>query len=93
MRLRVDARSIIFLIVVNLVISFVIPNIAWQDHVGGLLTGGLLTAAFVYAPRAQRVLVQAGATAAIVALLVIAVVVRDHQLTASALASAFPAAR
>jgi membrane associated rhomboid family serine protease len=92
-RLRVDARSIVFLIAVNLVISFVVPNIAWQDHVGGLLTGGLLTAAFVYAPRAQRVLVQAGAAAVIVVLLVVGVLVRDHQLTASALASAFPAAR
>jgi membrane associated rhomboid family serine protease len=92
-RLRVDARSIIFLIVINLVISFVIPNIAWEDHVGGLLAGGLLTAAYVYAPRAQRIAVQAAATAVIVALLVIAVVVRDHELTASALAVALPAAR
>jgi membrane associated rhomboid family serine protease len=79
-RLRVDSRSIIGLIVINLVISFVIPNIAWQDHVGGLLTGGLLTAAYAYAPRKHRALIQAAATAAIVALLVIAVIVRNHQL-------------
>jgi membrane associated rhomboid family serine protease len=84
-RLRVDARSIIFLIVINLVISFAVPNIAWQDHVGGLLTGGLLTAAYAYAPRQRRALVQAGATIAVVAVLVIAVIVRDHQLAAAAL--------
>lgn len=81
-KLRVDARSIIFLIVINLVISFVIPHIAWQDHVGGLITGGLLTAAYVYAPRKHRPLVQAAATLAILAVLVIAVVVRTHQLVA-----------
>jgi membrane associated rhomboid family serine protease len=84
-RLRVNARSIVFLIVINLVISFVVANIAWQDHVGGLLTGGVLTAAYAYAPRQHRMLVQLGATAAIVALLVIGVIVRDHQLTAPAL--------
>ena len=72
-------------VVVVLVISFVVSNIAWQDHVGGLLTGGLLTAAYAYAPRQRRLPVQLGATAAIVALLVIGIVVRDHQLTASAL--------
>jgi membrane associated rhomboid family serine protease len=84
-RMQVDSRAIVILIVLNLAISFVVPNIAWQDHVGGLLTGGLLTAAYVYAPRQHRILVQAGATAAIVALLVIAVLARNSQLAASTL--------
>ena len=79
-RLRVDSRSIIFLIVLNLGISFAVPGIAWQAHVGGLLTGGLLTAAYAYAPRSQRTLVQVGATVVVVALLVIAVLTRNHQL-------------
>jgi len=84
-RMQVDTRAIVILIVINLAIGFVVPNIAWQDHVGGLLTGGLLTAAYVYAPRQHRVLVQAGATVAIVALLAAAVVVRNGQLAAPAL--------
>src|SRR5215475_5557422 len=84
-RIQVDTRAIIILIVINLAIGFVVPNIAWQDHVGGLLTGGLLTAAYVYAPRQHRALVQAGATVAIVALLAAAVVVRNGQLAAPAL--------
>jgi membrane associated rhomboid family serine protease len=84
-RLRVDARAIIFLIVLNLVISFVVPDIAWQDHVGGLITGGLLTAAYAYAPRRHRALIQVGATVAVVAVLVAAVVTRNHQLAAAAL--------
>jgi membrane associated rhomboid family serine protease len=81
-RLRLDSRQIVFLIVINLVFGFVVPHIAWQAHVGGLLAGGLLTAAYAYAPRNQRALTQLAATAAIIAILVIAVVVRDHQLAA-----------
>jgi membrane associated rhomboid family serine protease len=79
-RLRVDSRSIVFLIVLNLGISFAVAGIAWQAHVGGLITGGLLTAAYAYAPRNQRTLVQVGATVAVVAVLVIAVLTRNHQL-------------
>jgi len=81
-RLQVDSRAIIFLIVINLVISFVVRGIAWQDHVGGLITGGLLTAAYAYAPRQHRALIQAGATVAVVGLLVAAVLVRNGQLMA-----------
>jgi membrane associated rhomboid family serine protease len=82
-RLRVDSRSIVFLIVVNLVISFAVAGIAWQAHVGGLLTGGLLTAAYAYAPRNHRALVQIGATVLVVGVLVVAVLTRNHQLMTS----------
>jgi membrane associated rhomboid family serine protease len=84
-RLRVDSRSIVFLIVVNLVISFAVAGIAWQAHVGGLITGGLLTAAYAYAPRNHRALVQIGATVLVAALLVVAVLTRNHQLMTSGL--------
>ncbi len=79
-RLRLDSRQVVLLIVLNLVITFVVPGIAWQDHVGGLIAGSLLTAAFVYAPRVSRTLIQVGATVGIVALLVLAVVLRDLSL-------------
>jgi len=81
-RLHLDARGIVVLIGINLVISFTIPNIAWEAHVGGLITGAALTAAYAYAPRNRRALVQAGATVALLALLIVATVLRTHQLTA-----------
>ena len=81
-RLRLDSRWIVTVVVLNLVLGFVVPNIAWQAHVGGILAGGLLTAAYAYAPRANRALIQGGATVALVALLIIGVIVRDHQLAA-----------
>lgn len=34
--------QIIIVIVINLVIGFVIPNIAWQAHVGGMIVGGVV---------------------------------------------------
>jgi membrane associated rhomboid family serine protease len=80
-RLRVDSRQVVTLIVINLVISFVFRgSIAWQAHIGGLIAGGLITAAYAWAPRRNRALVQVAATVAIVAILVLGVVVRDHQL-------------
>jgi membrane associated rhomboid family serine protease len=79
-RLRLDSRGIVGLIVINLVLGFVVPRIAWQDHIGGLITGAALTAAYAYAPRSRRFLVQGGATVAVLALLALAVIVRNGQL-------------
>lgn len=79
-RLRLDARMVVVLIVINLVLSFTVSGIAWQDHVGGLITGGVLTAAYVYAPRVNRTLLQATATVAMIGLIIGGVVLRDEQL-------------
>ena len=81
-RLHLDTRGIVVLIAINLALSFFFHSfIAWQDHIGGLLTGALLTAAYAYAPPRNRAAVQAIATVAVVALIVIAVVIRNGQLT------------
>ena len=80
-RLRLDSRGIVMLIAINLVLSFVYGStIAWQDHVGGLITGTVVTAAFVYAPRKNQTAVQVAATVAVAFLLAIAVVIRNGQL-------------
>jgi membrane associated rhomboid family serine protease len=85
-RLRLDIRGIAALIAINLVLSFSFHSIiAWQDHIGGLLTGALLTAAYVYAPGKNRAVWQALATIAVLAALVIAVLVRNGQLTGAGL--------
>jgi membrane associated rhomboid family serine protease len=84
-RLRLDSRWIVTVVVLNLVLGFVVPGIAWQAHVGGILAGGLLTAAYAYAPRTNRALIQGGATVAVLAILVLALLARNHQLAAAAL--------
>jgi membrane associated rhomboid family serine protease len=60
-RLRIPAGQVIGLIVVNVVISVVIPGISLIGHLGGLVIGAAASAALVYAPPRNRSLVQAGA--------------------------------
>jgi membrane associated rhomboid family serine protease len=80
-RLRLDTRGIIVLIVINLAFSFIYHStIAWQDHIGGLVTGALVTAAFVYAPRKNRTAIQIGAAVVVLAILVLATALRSHQI-------------
>jgi membrane associated rhomboid family serine protease len=79
-RLRMDSRQVVMLIVLNLVITFTVSGIAWEAHVGGLVAGVALTAAFAYAPRPSRALIQAGAVIALLVILVAGIVIRDHQL-------------
>ena len=82
-RLRRDSRGILVLVAINLAFSFIYHNtIAWQAHIGGLITGALLTAAYAYAPGRYRAALQMLATIAVVAVLAIAIVVRTRQLTA-----------
>ena len=66
-----DTRQLWILIAINGVIGFVIPQIAWQAHLGGLITGGLCAAVIAYTPRGPRQgLIQAAGLAAVLALLV-----------------------
>ncbi|WP_454084502.1 rhomboid family intramembrane serine protease [Georgenia sp. Marseille-Q6866] len=69
-RLGRDTTQILVLIVINTVIGFTIPNIAWQAHLGGLVVGAALAAAYVYAPRKRQT-----ATSVVATVLVAAVVV------------------
>ncbi|WP_413249377.1 rhomboid family intramembrane serine protease [Sinomonas flava] len=72
-----DSRQLLVLIAINAVLGFVIPQIAWQAHLGGLVTGALATAAIAYAPRGRlRTLVQVGAMVAIAVVLAVVTVVR-----------------
>jgi membrane associated rhomboid family serine protease len=70
-----DLRSLVGLLVVNLFITFAVPNISWQGHLGGLAGGALIAALLVYAPRQRRAALQwAGLAALSVVLLALAVV-------------------
>ncbi|WP_445167890.1 rhomboid family intramembrane serine protease [Mycolicibacterium sp. Dal123E01] len=64
-RLNFDMKWLVAIIVANLVLTFTVPSISWQGHIGGLITGSLIAAVFAYAPRERRNLVQGGACAAV----------------------------
>jgi len=81
-KLRLDVRGIVTIIVINLAFSFIYrSSIAWQDHVGGLIVGALTTFAFAYAPRKNRTIIQVSAALAILAVMVVLVIFRSHELT------------
>ncbi|MDQ0754713.1 rhomboid family intramembrane serine protease [Arthrobacter sp. B3I4] len=49
-----DTKQLWVLIAINGAIGFVVPQIAWQAHLGGLITGALCAAVIAYAPRGRR---------------------------------------
>jgi len=79
-RLRLDSRGIVTLIAINFALGFVVKNIAWQDHLGGLIVGAALTAALAYAPRKNRTAIQLTATIALAAILAVAVIIQNGRV-------------
>lgn len=76
-----DTGGIVGLIGINLVITFLVPNIDWRGHVGGLVTGALVAAALAYAPAGRSRQTAQAVGVGIVALLVLGVVVVGvHQI-------------
>ena len=81
-RLNLDIRWVIGLIAINVIITFVVPSISWQGHAGGLVTGAAVAAAYAYAPKDRRNLIQAAATGAVVALFAALIWWRTNDLLA-----------
>jgi membrane associated rhomboid family serine protease len=86
-RLNLDTRWVVGLIVLNLAFTFVIPalggqNISWQGHIGGLVSGSVVAAAYAYAPRERRTLIQISATVALLVLFAVLIWWRTTDLLA-----------
>jgi membrane associated rhomboid family serine protease len=86
-RLNLNVQWVIGLIAINLAITFVIPalggqQISWQGHIGGLVTGAAVAAAYAYAPRERRTLIQLSATIALVVLFAVLIWWRTTDLLA-----------
>ena len=63
-------RQLLFVLAINLYLSFQMSGISWQAHIGGLFVGAAVTAAMVYPPAANRRKVQMGAVVVMVVVLV-----------------------
>jgi membrane associated rhomboid family serine protease len=86
-RLNLNVQWVVGLIVLNLAFTFVIPllggqNISWQGHIGGLVTGSVVAAAYAYAPHQRRALVQVSATVALLVLFALLIWWRTTDLLA-----------
>ena len=80
-----DVTQIAMTIGINLFLSFGLSSfIDWRGHVGGLIGGALVTAAFVYAPEGKRRWVfQAAGALGVAVLIVVVVVARTAALTST----------
>lgn len=76
-----DITQLLVLLVLNLVISFTVPGIAWEAHVGGLIAGAVIGAAYVYPPRPRRMPVQLITYAVVLLVCVVVVSLRTAALT------------
>ena len=82
-RLGGDTRSILALLAINLVITFAVPIIDWRAHLGGLVTGATLAAAFAYIPAGpRRTRLQLAACVAVGLLLAVLIGLRTAALNA-----------
>ena len=69
-KLGVSSAGVFALIGINAVLGFVVPGIAWQAHLGGLVTGAAAAAVLVFAPKERRHLIQWAGLAGVLVLLV-----------------------
>lgn len=79
-RMRADLRSLIFIVGLNIWITFQFAGISWQGHLGGLVVGAAIGAAMVYPPPRTRQTWQWGAVAAMTVALLVVLVLRDQAI-------------
>lgn len=68
-RLNRDVGPLLAVIAILFAFGFLQANVAWQAHLGGLVTGALAAGALAYAPRANRTLIQVAGLSAVAVLL------------------------
>ena len=76
-RLGIENRGLFVFFAINAAIGF-FPgaNIAWQAHLGGLVTGLLTALALVHAPAARRSALQAAGLVVVLVVLVLVAVLK-----------------
>ncbi|WUH99323.1 rhomboid family intramembrane serine protease [Spirillospora sp. NBC_00431] len=82
-RLSIPVGNIVFLLVLNLVLTFSMDDVSWEGHLGGLAVGAALGAAYAHAPEARRKLFHIAAPVVTFALLMALVLVRTADLNPS----------
>jgi membrane associated rhomboid family serine protease len=82
-RLKINPRPILINLALNAFITFAVPGISIQGHIGGLVVGAIAMAALVYAPQKNRAWWQAGVLAALFLVLVLLYVTRAAQLASA----------
>ena len=83
LRLKLDPRSILITIGINVFLTFTIPGLSIVGHFGGLVVGAIAMAAIVYAPQKNRARWQGIALGALFLVLVLIYATRAAQLVSA----------
>lgn len=81
-RLGRDASQVAGIILINVVFGFIVPGIAWQGHLGGLVAGVAAAAVVAYAPARTRTLLQTVGLGSLALLLIVAAALLAPRLLA-----------
>ena len=60
-----DVRSLLIWLALNVFITFAVPNVSWQGHLGGFIGGFLAGVVLVHAPKTRRTTLQVAGLAVI----------------------------
>lgn len=78
---RRNLTQLLLLLALNFYITFTIPNISWQGHLGGFVGGAAIAALLAYTPPARRGLLQGLGLGALVVVLIAATAARAAMLS------------
>ena len=81
LKAKQDVRTLLVLLAINAFISVAGPNISWEGHLGGFLAGLALGAAFAYAPRDSKTVVQVAVVSSLWIVMIAAIVLRTISIT------------
>ena len=79
-RMHWNLNWLVGIVALNFLLPFMVPDIDWHAHVGGLVAGLIVTAAFVYPPRTYRIAAAVAVVLVVSALSVGLVVHRSQQI-------------
>ena len=75
-----DVRGLLIWLGLNVFITFAVPNVSWQGHLGGFVGGFLVALVLVHAPRARRTTVQVAGLSVLTVVVLGALVARTAVL-------------
>ena len=75
-----DVRTLLIWLGLNVFITFAVPNVSWQGHLGGFIGGFLAGLVLVHAPKARRTTLQVAGLSVIAVVVLGAMVARTAVL-------------
>lgn len=80
LKLRLNPTGLIITLALNAFITFGVANISILGHVGGLVTGALVTVAMLYAPQGRQATYQAAGVAILVVAMIGLLIYKDTEV-------------